>query len=354
MNQNLFYLIYFTFLLAISLFLNRYFLARSHKYIVKKANDSAQRWASQSKPIFGGISFYACYLITVITVLIIDGHDFLSSEAFFGLFTVITIAFFMGLADDMFNTSPYFKFIVQFLVAFILINVGVYIDISPYLWLNYSITFLWVVGIMNSLNMLDNMDAITGTTSLIITIGVIVSLFLINDNVLSTAFILPALGLSASLLGFLYFNWNPSKMYMGDNGSQFLGAVLAGLAIVFYWNIGKSVNYDTNTKQLISVVLAFIVPISDTTTVTINRLMRGQSPFVGGRDHTTHHLSYLGLSDRGVAILLGSISIICVSISVYINYFLSEWTMTYFYLFSALALLIFISLYSITKISKPK
>lgn len=143
---------------------------------------------------------------------------------------------------------------------------------------------------------------------------------------------------------------------MGDNGSQLLGAILAVFGIIFFWNALplEVSSYGYNSKQFIIVAVAFIVPISDTTSVTINRLMRGQAPFVGGRDHTTHHLSYLGLTDRGVAYTLFLISSVSVGLSFYIAYNTPNWNSLHFWLFFAYALIIFASLYSITKFAKPK
>jgi len=142
------------------------------------------------------------------------------------------------------------------------------------------------------------MDGITTTVSISVILAVLYML-ISKDEVLSIYFI-TLLGVLAGLLGFLYYNWSPSKMYMGDTGSQFLGVFLAAIGILYLWNGHAEINFRIQTKQFIVALLVFIVPIIDTTTVTINRLSKGQSPFVGGRDHTTHHLSYLGLSDAQV------------------------------------------------------
>jgi UDP-GlcNAc:undecaprenyl-phosphate GlcNAc-1-phosphate transferase len=99
--------------------------------------------------------------------------------------------------------------------------------------------------------------------------------------------------------------------------------------------------------------LAFLIPITDTTTVTINRLLKRKSPFVGGKDHTTHHLSYAGLSDRKVVILLSVISLFSVSFSVLILNFIKNLTFVQTVLFVSFVIIVFIALYTITKITKP-
>lgn len=340
--------------LITGILLNRYFLNKPIKFLVKKANNSAIRWNSQSKPIFGGITFYALFLLGFIAYLLIIDNSIFSHSKNIALFLTVTISFFMGLADDIINTPPSFKFIVQILCAVIFIVFDVYIVISPNPVLNYLITGLWVVGIMNSINMLDNMDSITNLVSLSIISGVLFPLIFMGTETSFSLFLLTFI--VASMLSFLFYNWNPAKMYMGDNGSQFLGAILAFLGIIFFWN-GiplEEMSFAYNSKQFIIVILAFIVPLTDTTTVTINRLMRGQSPFVGGRDHTTHHLSYAGLSDRGVALFLLLINSIGVGLSVYVKYYTPNWNSTWFWSLLSLAFIIFVGLYSLTKITKAK
>jgi len=266
---------------------------------------------------------------------------------------VPTLGFLMGLADDMFNTPPNFKFVVQVIIAAVLIYFGIYIKIFDSETANYIITVLWVVGIMNSINMLDNMDAVSSLTTIVILSAVFVNL-LFNCEVNLNFYIIVLLGSISAIYAFLIYNWNPSKMYMGDNGSQFIGALLAFFGIIFMWNIPVTQNNPSELKSFLLVALAFIVPLSDTTTVTINRLMRKQSPFVGGKDHTTHHISYLGFSDRKVALILLSVSIISAFGAVLLANNIILLTNTTIPLLIIYVLLIFITLYSTTKISKPK
>lgn len=354
MTFEIFLIIAFFIALTAGLLLNRFFLNRPINFLVKKANNSAIRWSSQSKPIFGGITFYSIFTVGFIAYILIIDQDIISNPKTIALFLAVTISFIMGLADDIINTPPSFKFIVQLLCAIIFIAFDIYIVISPYNILNYTITILWVIGIMNSINMLDNMDSITNLISLSIISGAIFPMLFLDNQSHFIIYIL--VFITAGMISFLFYNWNPSKMYMGDNGSQFLGSILAFVGIVYFWNAIplQEMSFGYNSKQFIIVLLAFIVPISDTTTVTINRLLRGQSPFVGGRDHTTHHLSYAGLSDRGVAILLFSINSICVAISIYIIHNTDNWNSTLFWSLLSFAFIIFVGLFSLTKITKAK
>ncbi len=313
------------------------------------------RWATTTKPSLGGITFFFAFLFSTSVYSIFFGYENVILKST-GIIAACSLGFLMGLADDAYNTKPWIKFAVQLLCALVLIATGTYIELFPpnYQIFNYSLTIFWIVGIMNSINMLDNMDGITSTVSVFIIIGII-TVMLSNSNAdISDINLLISLGILATLLGFLYYNWTPAKMYMGDSGSQFLGIFLGSLAIVYFWNFKNIEGTVCQTKQIVITLLAFIIPISDTATVTINRLAKGSSPFVGGKDHTTHHLSYLGLSDRNIAILYGGICLISIILIYIIINFVNEWSLLYSFLFGLYFLLIFGALFINTKISKPK
>ena len=257
----------------------------------------------------------------------------------------------MGLADDIINSSPYFKLFVQILSGFILIKFGIIIDLFSNPYLNYAITIFWIVGIMNSINMIDNMDAISSLITISILIIVLSLIVFIGHFDVFLLFVL--LATLASLLSFLIFNWYPAKMYMGDSGSQFIGALLALFGILFFWNSGDT-EITGVFRKFITVLLAFLVPIVDTTTVTLNRILKGKSPFQGGRDHTTHHLSYMGMSERGIAIFLFSLSLFSGLLSFYVINYVQDWKIFQIILLGLFVISVFSFLFSITKIYKPK
>ncbi|MBX7201877.1 MAG: undecaprenyl/decaprenyl-phosphate alpha-N-acetylglucosaminyl 1-phosphate transferase [Bacteroidia bacterium] len=318
-----------------------------------KNEQSQVRWASTTKPAFGGVSFYIIFLISVVFFTIFFGNDELLLNAkFLGLFIASSLGFLMGLADDAYNTKPLLKFSVQLLCALIFIFSGNMIQAFPWEWMNIAVTILWVTGMMNSVNMLDNMDGITASFSMVACVAVIMMLVITEQ--FSSLSLVVLVGVLSGIGGFLYYNWNPSRMYMGDSGSQFLGAFLAGVAIQFMWNGTDYYGQIIQAKQILIPALIFIVPISDTTTVFINRLRKGQSPFVGGRDHTTHHLHYMGLSDRHVAIVMVAISLSTMAVCVFVINNIRVWGNQHTFLFSALALAILLALYSTTRFGKPK
>jgi UDP-GlcNAc:undecaprenyl-phosphate GlcNAc-1-phosphate transferase len=351
-NLTVIFLLFIAGMYLLSLAINGLLIKFSLNLGAKNEIDQV-RWASTTKPAFGGVSFFILFLVSIVFFAIFFGNGQLWLNAqFLGLLTASSLGFMMGLADDAYNTKPFLKFAVQFLCAILFIFTDNCIHTFPWEWLNITITVLWVVGMMNSINMLDNMDAITASVSTVICLGMAM-IFVFRGDYLNLDFVL-LLGVIAGIAGFLYYNWNPSRMYMGDSGSQFLGAFLAGMAIKYLWNAPDYYGNLIPEKQILLVALLFVIPLSDTTTVSINRLMRGQSPFVGGRDHTTHHLSYMGLSERHIAMLLISISLGCVVCGVLIINNIETWMWFHSLLFGVLFLLIGGSLYATTKLSKPK
>jgi UDP-GlcNAc:undecaprenyl-phosphate GlcNAc-1-phosphate transferase len=302
------------------------------------------RWASTSKPSLGGFSFYALFIgsLAVIGLLDID-FLFISKIQIIGIFIATTLGFFVGFADDTYNTNPALKFIGQFLCSTILFFSDVQISIlEGYPIINFLFTLLWVAGLMNSVNMLDNMDGITSSSSALIIVGLLVflNLRLIKDDAIQLILI----SVLAALVGFLFYNWFPAKMYMGDTGSQFLGVFLSAFSIILIWNERQIDGNPFQVRQFMLPLILFIVPLTDTITVFIRRIMKKQSPFIGGKDHTTHHLVYFGLKERNVAFVLIAIGVMSNIIVVFLAFNSTIWTSKITFLLSIYFLLIFISM----------
>ena len=340
----------FVMALVFSVLINRIFLRFSRNLGIRNVDDNVIRWASTSKPSFGGISFFIVFLL-VLTVgqFVFPDLSNTFDTRLIGILLAAAGAFLVGLADDAYNTNPRLKFIAQISCGLILISTGTYINLFEWEWANYALTMFWVVGMMNSINMLDNMDAVATVASLSVIACLLISLLFSNS--LNSIYFLILVGLGGALLGFLFFNWSPSKMYMGDTGSQFLGVLLAALAIPFLWNI--PIEGSSSITKIVLVALAFIVPLSDTTAVTINRIAKGNSPFVGGKDHTTHHLSYAGLTEQSVALLIAGIGILSMALC-FILLAANNWTEIFTFLFGGYAILLFISLFLVSRIAKAE
>ncbi|HNP48925.1 MAG TPA: MraY family glycosyltransferase [Bacteroidia bacterium] len=345
MNQTGHYLItvhglFFIVSIIFSFLINRLFLKFVRTLGIRNQDDTVIRWGSQSKPAVGGFSFYIIYLLSVIAYSIFfDSNQVFLSKEFIGILLATMLGFLLGLADDAYNTKPFLKFLTQVTCAVILMVTGTEITLSYVEPVNYVITIFWVVGIMNSLNMLDNMDAITTTVSISIILSALAVMAFHQE--FGSVYFMILIGVMAALIGFLYFNWHPSKMYMGDTGSQFLGVFLAAIGIKYLWNAEPPSGDLISARNLLLPLIVFLMPIIDTTTVVINRLMKGQSPFVGGKDHTTHALAYLGLSDRQVAMVFWFMTLLSLLLVVIIEKYLKNWTHTYTIIFSVYILLMF-------------
>ncbi len=299
-------------------FLHHYFYKKAQLYSINKANQKAIRWSSQSKPVAGGITFFLSFIIGTTFYLLSQRTNAQIQSEYLFISLALIFAFFTGLADDMLSIAPGLKMVLQAFAAFILIYSGLYIRLFPYWWANYLISFIWYVGMMNSINMLDNMDAITTSISIIITSGF---LFLNIYNFHHTYELFILINLLIALVTFLFFNYYPSKMYMGDNGSLFLGLLLAIMGMKYVWNFPVSPLHSDWVKMVIpflSVLLFFLIPLTDTFTVTVNRLMRKQSPLIGGKDHTTHALFYMGLSEVNINFLLSFLQMVSLIFAIYL------------------------------------
>jgi UDP-GlcNAc:undecaprenyl-phosphate GlcNAc-1-phosphate transferase len=355
-NYHLFiYAVLFLGSLAFSFLINSLFLRFFFTLGMRNNNDGTViRWGTLSKPAVGGLSFYIVFLLSLATYSVFfNNNDALYNSQFMGFIMAMAIGFLIGLADDAYNTKPVLKFLAQVSCAFSFIFTGTYINVFDNMMLNYLLTIFWVVGIMNSINMLDNMDGITATVSLGIIISAVVIIMLSND--INNLYLASIIGLSAALLGFLYFNWHPSKMYMGDTGSQFLGVFLAGIGIMFFWNNPYHVTESLLMKKLITVALVFILPIVDTTIVVINRISKGKSPFVGGKDHTTHSLAYLGLKDNQVTTAFALLSLVSVVLVFTVNFLITTWNLLYTLIFGGYFIIILTGFfYTTSRVREPE
>jgi UDP-GlcNAc:undecaprenyl-phosphate GlcNAc-1-phosphate transferase len=235
-----------------------------------------------------------------------------------GLFLASSLAFTMGLADDAYNTKPYFKLLMQIFCGLLFLFTDVKIDLFHIPLVDSVFTVVWVITLMNSLNMLDNMDGITATTVFFTLLACLSSCYVIG-NPSKPFWLFTIVSMLGALSGFLYFNINPSKLFMGDAGSQFLGLFVAFFSIKYLWNLGSTTEHNSWISLVITLV-ALTPAAADTLTVVINRIRAGKSPMVGGKDHTTHHLVYAGYSDKQVWIIFSLIGLFSFLLSVLIVY----------------------------------
>jgi UDP-GlcNAc:undecaprenyl-phosphate GlcNAc-1-phosphate transferase len=236
-------------------------------------------------PLLGGAAIYIAFILA----LLLFGDRFYISQAV-GIFLGATITSFFGVWDDRGRVHPLLKLAVgQPLAALILWASGVRVTFLPHPALNLAVTVLWVVGISSALNLLDNMDGLSGG------VGAIAAAFFLLLAAMSGQYLVGSLAaaLLGACVGFLYHNFNPASIFMGDGGSLFLGFVLAA--------VGIKLRFPSNVPQVTWMipVLVLGLPIFDTTLVVVSRLRRGLNPLTHpGKDHASHRLVAIGWSQR--------------------------------------------------------
>jgi UDP-GlcNAc:undecaprenyl-phosphate GlcNAc-1-phosphate transferase len=202
------------------------------------------------------------------------------------------VIFIFGLWDDTHKLSPQWKLVGQILATIILISQGVQIRMLGSLTLlNMALTFIWLIGITNAFNLVDSMDG------LVVGLAAIASAFfmLVTVDAGQTSLSLLSAIILGSSIGMMYFNALPARTFLGDSGAQFLGFVLAALAIAY-----TPPGLPQPSSWFVPILL-LSVPIFDTTLVTISRLKQRKAVYQAGLDHTYHRLVNLGLpSSRAV------------------------------------------------------
>ena len=200
----------------------------------------------------------------------------------------------MGLIDDLRGLSPVFRFVVGLGLATVLVAYGVVLQSPLPDWLDMVISVVWILGMTNAFNLLDNIDGLAAGTAAVAA-GAFFVIAILNDQQYSA---LLAIGLAGAMLGFLRSNFAPATIYMGDAGSLFIGFMMAYLGLKMRTNVAE-------IPQLFAPVLVLGIAVLDTTVVVVSRLRRGLSPFTGGQDHLSHRFLRLGLSvRRSVTVLL--------------------------------------------------
>jgi UDP-GlcNAc:undecaprenyl-phosphate GlcNAc-1-phosphate transferase len=288
-----------SFLLALALTPVVRMLARRWGFVAKPKVD---RWHKNPTAMMGGVGIF---LAVVGTYLFLVPH----TQQGWVVVGAASFLFLVGLVDDWLHVKPYQKLIGQVIGAAIVVNYGLVLPWTRSLPVNMLITIFWLIGITNAINLLDNMDGLaTG-------IAAIASCFLtfnfLTGNQMTEAAMMGVF--AAALLGFLVYNSNPASIFMGDSGSMFIGLFLASAALVNVTG-GRSRSF---LPVLAVPILVLFIPIFDTTFVTILRKLSGRAASRGGRDHTSHRLVALGMSERravwmlyGLAALSGFLAIV--------------------------------------------
>ena len=251
-------------------------------------------------PRMGGLAIFFGFVVSLLLFV-----SFTSQVL--GLLLGALIIAVMGAVDDIVNLRPWIKLSIQIIAALVAIRCGIIftavsnpnflsdIGTIPIGAFSIPLTVVWIVGCTNAVNLIDGLDGlavgVSGISSLTM---LIVSLFVADPN---TSFILAAL--CGACVGFMPFNLNPAKIFMGDVGSQFLGFVLACVSVMGLFKLHTVITF-------LVPVLAMAIPLADTVFAFFRRIVHGQSPFHADKGHFHHRLLAMGLNQKqAVAVLYG-------------------------------------------------
>lgn len=274
----------------------------------KKTDAPSDRKVHQQPMVrLGGVAIFSSTLFSLLCVFLFDSGHYSSSHTLLSSASTSTILllllggsgfFLVGFADDLLDLSPFHRLWMQAVIATALWWFGIRVDtlmlpgietpVSLGL-LSLPITVLWLAGVVNAINWIDGLDGLAAGVSSIATAVMVVMAIAMSQPV--TALIGSAL--FGSLLGFLYYNYNPAKIFMGDGGSYFIGFTLASLCIVGPQSI------DNPFSTLLPLVI-LAIPVGDMTGVILARLYRKNSPFSADNRHLHHRLLSLNLSHKAV------------------------------------------------------
>jgi UDP-GlcNAc:undecaprenyl-phosphate GlcNAc-1-phosphate transferase len=256
------------------------------------ATPKADRWNQRQTALLGGVA------IATITL----GGGWLSGETrhLWIMLAGGTAVFALGLVDDLTGLRPSTKLVAEIALASLFVYFGYRLHWSESLTLDAMLTLFWVVGMTNAFNLLDNMDGLCAGIGLIVAGALMVAFFEADP---ARAYYLALL--MGALSGFLIYNFSPASIFMGDSGSLFIGLTLSTLAL-------EPAAGGRGGSDVLSIIgaplLLLLIPIFDTTLVTVLRLLSGRRPSQGGRDHSSHRLVAIGLPERKAVLVLWTLA----------------------------------------------
>jgi len=262
----------------------------------------ADRWHEETTALMGGIAIFGGATIGVLSSAPLGEIGLLWGGA--------VLLFVVGFVDDRAHVSPPAKLTAQVVATGLLLSAGYAFGQGWSPWLSVPLTFLWVVGITNAINLLDNMDGLAAGVAGIA--ALVLGLFAFwTGSETGTALGASVAGAAA---GFLAFNFKPARIFMGDCGSLFLGYVIAALGL----GVQQHAPAGGPVAAALVPLAVLAVPIFDTTLVTVVRKLSGRAVSQGGRDHTSHRLVFLGLSEPHAVLVLYGISLLSGSVALFV------------------------------------
>ena len=262
-------------------------------------------------PRLGGLAIYLAFMIGIILLKLVTNFQ---SDYLYAILAAATIIVITGVIDDMREISAKAKLLGQIIAACIVVFVGG-IQIQninlpfgagelEFGWLGIPLTIIWIVGITNAINLIDGLDGLAAGVSTIALITLAVMAMLMGNGIVI------AMGaiLAAATIGFLFFNFHPAEIFMGDTGALFLGFMIAVLSLLGFKNIA-----------VISFVIPVImlgVPISDTFFAIVRRLRTGKKWSDPDKSHLHHCLLNMGFSHRQTVLLIYAMAAVFGAVSI--------------------------------------
>ena len=252
-------------------------------------NPAARKLHKKATPLLGGLSvFLGFFILVLIESLLYPGHR--TSFATYGYLAGAFLILVVGLVDDRFGMRPLVKLSFQLAVCLIFIHTNNLYHLFGSAWITVPIIMFWMTGLMNAFNFLDNMDGVLAGMAGILALGFYAISFLTKTPSLADAnnyVALLSLSFAGAVLGFLPYNFNPAKLFLGDAGSMFIGYFLSTIGIL----AGKlAVNRMQSNMYWLLPILLLSFAIFDISLVSITRKRDGRRVSQGGKDHSTHRI----------------------------------------------------------------
>lgn len=262
---------------------------------------------NQAAPIpkLGGVAVAAAFTVCTLAVLVLFGRTGEAALAA-GVLIPALLAALVGYADDLRHLNPLVRLALQGLLGLLAWLMGTRVELTSILGVDLVITVLWFMVIVNGINLLDNSDGLAGGTVLVSALGASFIAVLFGQELVS----LLGFALVGVCIGFLWHNWYPAKVYMGDSGAYFLGFLLAALVLRL-----RPEPVSPLAGAAIAILLVAL-PLIDTSYVVLKRIRAGIHPFTAGRDHLSHVLQDGGRSVPASVLTLQGVLGICTVLAV--------------------------------------
>lgn len=260
-------------------------LCRKRGWVAKPRSD---RWHKGTPAFFGGVPIWCGFMLAALALLPFSYH------LLWKVIAIATLVFLLGVSDDIFHFRAGPKLVVQILAALLVLNCGLFYPLRDSILVNGILSLLWIVGITNAFNLLDNMDGLSAGVAVIA--AVYLCAFFFGHPPPGAALLVVIL--AGAIAGFLFFNFYPARIFMGDGGSLFIGFLLGTVSLF-------GITHVSGVPALVlAPITVLAIPLLDTFFVSVTRRLRGQPVSVGGTDHSSHRLVRLGLCERDAVLLL--------------------------------------------------